>query len=149
MPAYTKTNWLNDSEPSISAANLNKMEQGIYNAQNDATSALSALGGHSVGKDVPSNAVFTDTVYDDSALTARVSTVENRSATNAGNITAFQNRATQDENRISAAETNVATLQSWQDYFVINDVSNSKKYKCQIQIIDGKPYLDYEEISNS
>ena len=30
---YNKTNWVNDSEPALSAENLNKMEQGIYDAQ--------------------------------------------------------------------------------------------------------------------
>lgn len=31
--AYTKTNWVNDQQPDIDADNLNKMEQGIYDAQ--------------------------------------------------------------------------------------------------------------------
>lgn len=31
--AYTKTQWVNNEEPSINATNLNKMEQGIYDAQ--------------------------------------------------------------------------------------------------------------------
>ena len=31
--AYTKTVWVNDESPDINAANLNKMEQGIYDAQ--------------------------------------------------------------------------------------------------------------------
>ena len=30
--AYTKTTWVNDSEPAINAANLNKIEQGIADA---------------------------------------------------------------------------------------------------------------------
>ena len=30
--AYTKTEWVNDSEPAINAANLNKIEQGIADA---------------------------------------------------------------------------------------------------------------------
>jgi hypothetical protein len=29
--AYTKTNWINDSPPALSAENLNKIEEGIYN----------------------------------------------------------------------------------------------------------------------
>jgi len=29
--AYTKTNWVNDSPPAISAENLNNIEDGIYN----------------------------------------------------------------------------------------------------------------------
>ena len=40
------------------------------------TAVETALGGHSVGTDVPANAVFTDTVYDDTTLDGRVSTVE-------------------------------------------------------------------------
>ena len=31
--AYTKTTWVNDSPPDINAENLNKMEQGIADAQ--------------------------------------------------------------------------------------------------------------------
>ena len=30
--AYTKTEWVNDSEPAINAANLNKIEKGIADA---------------------------------------------------------------------------------------------------------------------
>ena len=30
--AYTKTTWVNDSEPAINAANLNKIEKGIADA---------------------------------------------------------------------------------------------------------------------
>ena len=30
--AYTKTTWVNDSKPAINAANLNKIEQGIADA---------------------------------------------------------------------------------------------------------------------
>ena len=35
------------------------------------------LGGHTVKSDVPANAVFTDTVYDDTELSNRVKTIEN------------------------------------------------------------------------
>jgi hypothetical protein len=31
--AYTKTTWANNTAPAINADNLNKMEQGIYDAQ--------------------------------------------------------------------------------------------------------------------
>lgn len=33
--AYTKTNWVNDSLPAINETNLNKIEQGIYEAHNN------------------------------------------------------------------------------------------------------------------
>lgn len=46
MP-YTKTTWNSGAAPAINASNLNKIEQGIYDAQNTAdsasTSATSAL----------------------------------------------------------------------------------------------------------
>lgn len=39
--AYTKTHWINGQAPALSAENLNKIEEGIYNADADIT-ALSA-----------------------------------------------------------------------------------------------------------
>lgn len=41
MP-YTKTNWVNGGTPAINATNLNKIEQGIYDAQ-DPTKILTAI----------------------------------------------------------------------------------------------------------
>ena len=148
MP-YTKTQWVNDTEPSIDASHLNKIEQGIYDAQNLADTNATALGGHTVAKDVPADAKFTDTVYDDTALSGRVSAVETSTSANATAITALQGRATQDETRISANEANIATLMAGADYFIINDTTNDIKYKCQIQIINGKPMLAYEIVQDS
>lgn len=62
MP-YQKTQWNLDMEPPIDDDNLNKIEQGIYDAYNMAESSANLLGGHSVQTDVPQNAVFTDTTY--------------------------------------------------------------------------------------
>ena len=75
MP-YTKTTWINNNEPPISAQNLNKMEQGIYDNSVAVESVTSLLGGHYVQKDVPANAVFTDTIYDDTEITQRITTAE-------------------------------------------------------------------------
>ena len=38
--AYTKTTWVNDTSPAINATNLNKIEQGIYDAQSSIDSIL-------------------------------------------------------------------------------------------------------------
>ena len=38
--AYNKTNWVNDSAPALDAANLNKIEQGIYDAHQSLTSPI-------------------------------------------------------------------------------------------------------------
>lgn len=94
--SYNKTQWINNGAPSISAENLNKIEQGIYDNSIALETQVGLLGGHTVRSDVPSDAVFTDTtytagqnvqingttisatdtVYDDTALAGRVSTVE-------------------------------------------------------------------------
>ena len=38
--AYTKTNWVNGQAPALSAENLNKIEEGIYNNAGDIASIL-------------------------------------------------------------------------------------------------------------
>ena len=43
--AYTKTVWVNDSEPDIDAENLNKIEQGIYDAHQTMASLVSGVKG--------------------------------------------------------------------------------------------------------
>lgn len=60
---------------------------------NTATTASNAekVNGHTVGTDVPSNAVFTDTVYDDSTVKASIQNIVN-GTTQVGNAT----KATQD-----------------------------------------------------
>lgn len=41
--AYTKTTWVNNSAPAISAENLNKIENGIYNNAEDCEDLLDGL----------------------------------------------------------------------------------------------------------
>ena len=41
--SYTKTNWVNGGAPAISAANLNKIEQALYDDDANITSILAAL----------------------------------------------------------------------------------------------------------
>lgn len=42
--AYTKTQWVNNSEPPIDETNLNKIENGIFNNDALITKVLSAIG---------------------------------------------------------------------------------------------------------
>ena len=42
--SYAKTNWANGANPPISAANLNKIEEGIYNADQAATNLAQDIG---------------------------------------------------------------------------------------------------------
>ena len=49
----------------------------VYDTNNDGiVDNAEQVNGHTVGIDVPSDAVFTDTVYDDTALSGRVTTLE-------------------------------------------------------------------------
>ena len=49
------------------------MQKTVYDADNDGVvDNAKTVGGHTVEANVPSNAVFTDTVYNDSALAGRV-----------------------------------------------------------------------------
>lgn len=42
--AYNKTTWVDDSEPFLSAENLNKIEQGIADAATDSTASADIDG---------------------------------------------------------------------------------------------------------
>ena len=54
------------------------MTKAIYDTNNNGiVDNAELVSGFSVGCNVPANAVFTDTIYDDTALTGRVSTLEN------------------------------------------------------------------------
>ena len=56
----------------------NKSEfDGSYNSLTDTPTDFPTVNGHTVESNVPKNAVFTDTVYDDSVVKSRLSTIEN------------------------------------------------------------------------
>lgn len=82
-------------------------------AMNSAIQAnTTALGGHTLGKDVPSDAVFTDTVYDDTSLAGRVTANEAAIANiqqNAYDDTALSNRVSVVEGLLDShsVQTNV------------------------------------------
>lgn len=56
------------------------MKKSVYDTDNDgvvdAADNAFKVGGHTVATDVPANAVFTDTVYDDTSITNRVTAIE-------------------------------------------------------------------------
>lgn len=57
--AYTKHIWANDSDPYLAEGNLNEMEQGIYDAHNDAVSARNVAAS---GLTTATNITFAETV---------------------------------------------------------------------------------------
>lgn len=105
--AYTKTTWVNDQAPDIDADNLNKMEEGIANAQypdNGEQGQILALGanGEKVWVDKPTSAIWGNIegdIEDQIDLEARFAT---KMTTPAGG-TAGQ------------VLTKTATGQAWQD----------------------------------
>lgn len=55
------------------------MTKAVYDTNNNGiVDNAEKVNGHTVNTDVPSNAKFTDTVYDDTALAGRVSTIEGK-----------------------------------------------------------------------
>ncbi len=48
--SYTKTNWVNGGPPALSAENLNKIEDGIYNNDAAIAAAVSAMAGWKIKK---------------------------------------------------------------------------------------------------
>lgn len=64
-----------------SSAGLGDMLKAVYDTDDDgvveAADNATTVNGHTVGKDVPADAVFTDTVYDDTSISNRVSAIEN------------------------------------------------------------------------
>lgn len=62
---------------SVSSVANSAMQKTVYDADNDGVvDNAKTVGGHTVEANVPSNAVFTDTVYNDSALAGRVKVTE-------------------------------------------------------------------------
>ncbi len=79
--AYTKTNWSNGEAPAINGKNLNKMEQGIY----DATYENGVNVGTSIDSNYKINILYSANLFDESTYT-------NGMAWN--NATGFPSRAT-------------------------------------------------------
>lgn len=75
-----------------------------------------ALGGHTIASDVPENAVFTDTVYDDTALTKRVTALEGKEDKNT-TYTFSDDKATD-----SAGKTQAVTVTKVNGHTVNSDV---------------------------
>ena len=82
--AYAKTNWVNEREPAINAENLNKIEEGIYQAHEGLNQKVEKETGKGLStKDytaadkakvdaIPADPKYTDTVYDDTEIKKEV-----------------------------------------------------------------------------
>ena len=91
------------------------MEKSVYDTNdNGIVDNAEAVNGHTVAKDVPADAKFTDTVYDDTALSSRVTSAEGSitslqtavaSKANQSDLTALGTRVTTAEGDIDALET--------------------------------------------
>lgn len=83
------------------------MQKSVYDADGDGVvDNASKVNGHTVESDVPSDAVFTDTVYDDAELKASVET-------NASSITALDDAMRGLYTTVSA---NKSTIDTWSTY---------------------------------
>lgn len=98
--AATMNSQITTNKESIATLNTNLASE-ITRAKAAEKTLTDNLGGHTVKSNVPENAKFTDTVYDDTAITGRVSTVES-------NITAMQTALDNKQDIIS----DIATIRS-------------------------------------
>lgn len=98
--AATMNSQITTNKESIATLNTNLTNE-ITRAKAAEKALTDNLGGHTVKSNVPENAKFTDTVYDDTAITGRVSTVES-------NITAMQTVLDNKQDIIS----DIATIRS-------------------------------------
>lgn len=104
--AYSKTVWNNNTPPDISAENLNKMEQGIYDAQfpdNGSTGQILSKTNDGVGwVDAPTSAEWGDITGQISEQTDLYSELESKITMPSGGTT-------------GQVLTKTATGQAWQD----------------------------------
>lgn len=98
--AATMNSQITTNKESIATLNTNLAGE-ITRAKAAEKTLTDNLGGHTVKSNVPENAKFTDTVYDDTALKGKVSTVES-------NITAMQTALDNKQDIIS----DIATIRS-------------------------------------
>ena len=115
--AATMNSQITTNKESIATLNTNLASE-ITRAKAAEKTLTDNLGGHTVKSNVPENAKFTDTVYDDTAITGRVSTVES-------NITAINKKIsnvdnTSDANKPISTATKAA-LDNKQD--IISDIA--------------------------
>ena len=69
--AYTKTDWLNDSAPAISAANLNKLEDGVGSAHEQLDAATNSATASTIMKRTANGAVSVGTPTADAHATTK------------------------------------------------------------------------------
>lgn len=98
--AATMNSQITTNKEGIATLNTNLASE-ITRAKAAEKTLTDNLGGHTVKSNVPENAKFTDTVYDDTAITGRVSTIED-------NITAMQTALDEKQDIIS----DIATIRS-------------------------------------
>ena len=102
---------------------------------NTATTASNAekVNGHTVGADVPSNAVFTDTVYDDSAVKTSIQNIVN-GTTQVGSAT----KATQDAQGNVINETYAKKTEIPQGTIVDNALSSTSTNPVQNKVVKAE-----------
>lgn len=108
---------VNAADISQAKRDISDLESAVQDAEYDDTAITerianveSQLGGHTVGASVPADALFTDTVYDDSAVQSSIRTMQ----TAISNLSQGESATTQDltalEGRVSENESAIETL---------------------------------------
>lgn len=147
--SYTKTNWVNDQAPAINATNLNKIENGIFNNDNNISSINGTLGVDTntwVGTTAYGEGdivIYNDKIYQNISGTS-TTTNPAEDTTNWDEITIFDTDSINDDlidktKFIKNTNTNSAVNSYSCNYLNNSDSYSTSEVKTNKRWIDGKP----------
>lgn len=148
--SYTKTNWQNDTAPAINATNLNKIENGIFNNDNNISSINGTLGVDSntwIGTTAYGEGdivIYNDKIYQNISGTS-TTTNPAEDTTNWDEITIFDTDSINDDlidktKFIKNTNTNSAV-----NSYSCNYVNNANTYSTS-EVNTGKTWIDGKDI---
>lgn len=140
--AYTKTNWVNDSQPPISADNLNNMENGIFNANalaDNIDDAYDDTATYAVGD----YAIYNNTLY--KCITA-VTSAEPFDSSKWSSVSVMDEIG-QNASAISALNSRISTTTFSASVDITNYTSYANAFVCPsdgyLQLESGNTVNDY------
>lgn len=115
-----------DYDSSWTNAGQGDMTKEVYDTnQNGIVDNAEKVNNHTVEKDVPSNAVFTDTIYDDTNIKELIKTNQKNIETNANNITKVEEKI---PTNVSQLTNDKGYISSIPDEYITESELNSKGY---------------------
>ena len=131
--SYTKTNWRNDTQPPINASNLNKIEQGIYDAHETVDP---------IAHDFPLYKSNTNALMEDmDEAQSDITTLQTNVSTLQTDVTEAQSQLLTDAQYVDLASLVSKEYDPTADYFVGEFCTNlNKVWKCKTDIVGGETW---------